>query len=68
MLKQFTQLITLISLHVCLKDVSTEVYVMSINVSISIVDDIRSLQCTKIEQAQSLQGVLSSDIKQVSSQ
>ena len=43
MLKQFTQRITLISLHLCLKIGSIEACLMSINVSISIDDAIRPL-------------------------
>ena len=42
-LKQFSQRATLISLHLCFKDGSTEVCMMTINVSISIDDIIRSL-------------------------
>ena len=43
MIKQSTQRITLISLHSCLKDGSTEVYVLSLSLSISIDDAVRSL-------------------------
>ena len=47
-LKKFMQRITLISLHLHLKDGSTKICMMSINVSISIDDAIRSLQHAKV--------------------
>ena len=67
---EFTQFITLISSHLHLKDSSTEVYMLPVSLSISIDDAVRfrSLKHTKSEQAHSLQGVLSTDIKQASSQ
>ena len=68
MLKQFTQFITLISSHLCINDSSAEVYMVSINVSISIDDAIWSRQHAKSELAHSLQGFLSTDVKQTSSQ
>ena len=68
MLNQFTQRIAQISLYSCLKDGSTEVCILSVSLSISLDGAVQSLQHAKSEQAHSLQGVLSEEINQTSSQ